>query len=91
MIDFREVLNHCNLYDLGFTGLPWTYDNMKKGDGNVRVRLDRVVASSGWMQRFANARLHHIVSARSDHCPILMEVEKDSTPTPPRSFRFKIM
>jgi hypothetical protein len=91
MIDFCEVLSQCNLHDLGFTGLPWMYDNMQKGDQNVRVRLDRAVASTGWMQRFPNARLHHIVSARSDHCPILLEVEKDSTPKPPCSFWYEIM
>jgi hypothetical protein len=41
MLDFREVLSHCDLYDIGFTGTPWTYDNKRQGDRNVKVRLDR--------------------------------------------------
>ena len=27
MMDFREVLSHCDLHDIGFSGLPWTYNN----------------------------------------------------------------
>jgi endonuclease/exonuclease/phosphatase (EEP) superfamily protein YafD len=27
MAKFRDVLTHCNLHDVGFSGLPWTYDN----------------------------------------------------------------
>jgi hypothetical protein len=48
MLDFREVLSHCDLHDVGFIRLPWTYDNNKKGERNIRVRLDRVVASPSW-------------------------------------------
>jgi hypothetical protein len=35
MMDFWEVLSHCDLHDIGFTGLPWTYDNKQAGDQNV--------------------------------------------------------
>ena len=31
MMDFREVLSHCDLHDLGFSGLPWTYNNNQGG------------------------------------------------------------
>ena len=48
MIDFREVLSHCDLHDLGFSGLPWTYNNNQGGNHNVRVRLDRSVANTAW-------------------------------------------
>jgi endonuclease/exonuclease/phosphatase family metal-dependent hydrolase len=41
---FRDVLFDCNLTDLGFTGVPYTYDNRRHGRANVRVRLDRAVA-----------------------------------------------
>jgi hypothetical protein len=30
MLEFREVLSHCDLHDLGFVGLPWTFDNKQK-------------------------------------------------------------
>jgi hypothetical protein len=45
MIDFREILGQCDLHDLGFVGMPWTYNNKQSGERNVRVHLDRVVAS----------------------------------------------
>ena len=45
MEDFREVLSQCDLHDLGFSGVPWTYNNKQEGERNVRVRLDRAVAS----------------------------------------------
>jgi hypothetical protein len=45
MLEFREVPSHCDLHDIGVTGLPWTYDNQQEGDRNVKVRLDRAVAS----------------------------------------------
>ena len=27
MANFSEILSGCNLFDLGFQGLPWTFDN----------------------------------------------------------------
>jgi exonuclease III len=75
MMDFREVLSHCDLYDIGFVGNPWTFDNKQKGDRNVRVRLDRAVASTEWSRMFPDHRLRHIASSRSDHCPILLSIE----------------
>lgn len=48
MATFREVLEDCGLVDLGFMGLPFTYDNVRDGDANVKVRLDREVADTNW-------------------------------------------
>jgi hypothetical protein len=45
MLDFREVLSHCDVHDLGFTGVPWTFDNKQAGGRNVKVRLDRARGS----------------------------------------------
>jgi exonuclease III len=85
MMDFREVLSHCDLHDIGFIGAPWTYDNKRKGDRNVKVRLDRAVATPAWSALFPEHRLRHIVSSRSDHCPILLSVDHVSNchPTVP--------
>jgi hypothetical protein len=77
MENFREVLSDCNIHDLGFTGLPWTYNNKQKGRNNVRVRLDRAVACPGWTDAFPHAQLKHLISSRSDHCPILLNCNTD--------------
>jgi hypothetical protein len=78
MLDFREVLSHCDLYDIGFTGTPWTYDNKQQGDRNVKVRLDRAVASPSWSALFPRMRLRHLSSSRSDHCPLLLAADMEN-------------
>jgi endonuclease/exonuclease/phosphatase family metal-dependent hydrolase len=81
MLDFREVLSHCDLHDLGYKGKPWTYDNKQDGIRNVRVRLDRVIASSDWSDIFPNNQVTHLTSSRSDHCPILFSLDGTSAGT----------
>jgi hypothetical protein len=76
MADFRDMLSFCNLFDLGFSGIPWTYDNKQKGPGNVRVRLDQAVARPAWSSYLPNNQVHHLVSSRSDHSPILLDLNK---------------
>jgi hypothetical protein len=46
MLAFRDVLETCELVDLGFTGPPYTYYNKRQGRKNVKVGLDRVVADN---------------------------------------------
>ena len=45
---YHDVLETCDLSHLGFSGVPCTYDNMRSGNANVRVRLDIAVAGLGW-------------------------------------------
>jgi hypothetical protein len=52
---FREVLFDCNLSDLGFSGMPYTYDNRRLGRANVKVRLDRAVACPQWRDLYADS------------------------------------
>lgn len=40
MVAFPDTLEVCELLDLGFAGLPYTYDNKREGNRNVKVRLD---------------------------------------------------
>jgi hypothetical protein len=77
MSNFREVLSECDLHDLGFIGTPWTYDNHRKGDNNVRVRLDRAVACPAWRDCYADTTVQHLTSPASDHCPVLVQLEQE--------------
>jgi hypothetical protein len=92
MLEFRETLSFCDLHDLGFTGMPWTFDNKQRGERNVKVRLDRAVASPEWSIRFPEAKVHHLVSSRSDHCPLLLSLSQVGE-TRPRSpiRRYEVM
>jgi hypothetical protein len=78
MQQFREVLRHCEMVDLGYKGLPWTYNNKQSGENNVRVRLDRAVAQPCWSKLFPGATVEHVVSSRSDHCPLLIRLGKNA-------------
>jgi hypothetical protein len=92
MFDFREVLSFCDLHDLGFQGLPWTYDNKQKGDRNVRVRLDRAVTSPSWSQWFLSAQVNHLITVSTDHCLILLNLVTGTSQAPARRIlRYEIM
>ncbi|KAK1678041.1 hypothetical protein QYE76_038889 [Lolium multiflorum] len=74
---FRDALNDCRLTDLGFAGVPYTFDNMRNGRANVKVRLDRAVATMDWRDMYADTRVQHLISPCSDHCPILVSLTKE--------------
>jgi hypothetical protein len=92
MLDFREILGHCDLHDLGFAGVLWTFNNNQEGDRNVRVRLDHAVVSASWSDRFPQVAVKHIASSRSDHPPILLELEGENVLNrAPQIRRYKVM
>jgi hypothetical protein len=92
MLDFGEALSFYDLHDLGFTGMPWTFDNKQRGDRNVKVRLDCAMASLEWSIRFPEAKVHHLVSSRSDHCPLLLSLSQvgETRPSSPIR-RYEVM
>jgi hypothetical protein len=68
----------CDLHDLGFTGQPWTFDNKQSTGKDVKVKLDRAVASLNWTVWFPAASLQHISLSRYDYCPIFLDVENEN-------------
>jgi hypothetical protein len=75
MEGFREVVDVCQLCDIGYKGLDWTFEKKVAGGHFVRVRLDRVFASASWCSCFPLASVHHLMAVKSDHCPILFSLE----------------
>jgi hypothetical protein len=92
MFDFREILSHCDLHDLGFSGLPWTYNNNQPGNRNVRVRLDRGVAYSEWSLLFPDAGTKHLGCVCSDHKMLLLSLaEEENQIRGHKPFHYEIM
>ncbi|CAO2184128.1 unnamed protein product [Urochloa humidicola] len=75
MEGFREAIRSCDLSDLGFNGLPYTWDNRQWGDRNVKVRLDRVLADERLLDRFDGSNVLHVQMASSDHCALLIKLQ----------------
>jgi hypothetical protein len=73
---FWEMVDVCGLSDLGYESRSWTYEKKVVGGSYCRVRLDRALATPEWSPRFPSAKVRHLISAASDHCPIAMEWER---------------
>jgi len=93
MQDFRDCLDFCGLKDLGFTGLPFTWCNMRFEGSLVWVRLDRALATADWILKFPSTRLHHLQGLSSDHKPLWLASDDVNFRfhRPLKPFRFEAM
>ena len=78
MAGFREAVDLCGLADIGYKGLDWTFEKRIAGGEFCRVRLDRALASASWSSLFPFASVRHLVSAKSDHSPIILFNDLDA-------------
>ena len=90
MDGFRDAVAICGLSDLGFTGLPYTWDNRQQGDQNIKVRLDRGLATTTFVDLFAEVNVKHIQTAESDHCCLLIECMNEARDPPRKKASFQI-
>lgn len=56
---FRNVARYCSLSDLGFSGSMFTWCNNRKGDQNIKEKLDRFLANDSWKSMYPSARVKH--------------------------------
>ncbi|CAM8905994.1 unnamed protein product [Rhodiola kirilowii] len=91
MENFRRVLDDCDLVDLGFVGYPFTYSNRRKGDAEVRARLDRAVATVDWRRLFPRVSVRHVQLHASDHQLLVLDTENKCIMRKQRLFRFEVM
>jgi hypothetical protein len=86
---FRDAIYFCELTDLGFSGIPFSFDNKRKGRANVKVWLDRVVSCPAWRYMFSDTRVKHLTSPCSDHRPLhvsIVQEERETHPKPRRHY-----
>jgi hypothetical protein len=91
MSAFRDALIVCELKDLGFQSVPFTYDNRRSGRANVKFRLDRALADDRWRDLFSDATIVHLVTPCLDHCPLLVRMMRDDFQPAHKCKRYEIM
>ncbi|KAA3469953.1 reverse transcriptase [Gossypium australe] len=87
MAAFREVLDECQLLDMGFQGTWFTWERGNLSETNIRERLDRGVANENWMHLFPKVTVCHLTHSISDHCPFFIHTDNEEQFR--RSPRFK--
>ena len=67
MEDFQAALEGCNLFDFGFQGYKFTWNNKGTSVANTREWLDRAVVNREWKEKFSASTLIHGFSHAFDH------------------------
>ncbi|CAM8994384.1 unnamed protein product [Rhodiola kirilowii] len=88
---FRETLLDCGLSDLGYKGTPFTFSNRRSGAGEMKARLDRMLANNAWRRLFPDAQVSHISATSSDHAIILLHSMVKARKSVNNCFRFEPM
>ena len=76
MMEFRSILLHCGLVDMGFQGNIFTWNNGRPREEFVQERLDRACATLEWRTMFPHTKVTHLQSTYSDHIPILINLSR---------------
>ncbi|XP_016499870.1 uncharacterized protein LOC107818377 [Nicotiana tabacum] len=86
---FRQVVEECELRDLGFTGSRFTWERHRNTRNWVCERLDRVLTTSQWVLLFPKAQVHHLEVANSDHSALFLSLGVSVIRYAPVPFRFE--
>lgn len=69
---FREAVGVCQLCDLGYIVLDWTFERKINNGEYCRVRLNRALAMTDWCSMFPMATIRHLHTVKSDHNLVLL-------------------
>ncbi|GAU49881.1 hypothetical protein TSUD_408200 [Trifolium subterraneum] len=86
---FRQAVSDCDLTDIPIEGHLFTWIKSRGTPHVIEERLDRVMASTSWLQLFPQARLSNLLASHSDQSPILLQCKPIIRTQINHSFRFE--
>lgn len=72
MEGFNRVIEKCGLRDLDIEGYKFTWERGRGTPNWVEEKLDRILASTDWLEMFDNAKGEAAETPVSDHLPIIL-------------------
>lgn len=73
--EFRKFFGNAGLIKLGYSGSRFTWCNIRMGAARVWERIDRVLATTDWLQRFSGYQVQYLSRMASNYCPILISTD----------------
>ena len=70
---FANVLDQCDLMDIGTIGTKFTWCRSVQGRRKMLKGLDRVLTNISWRHTFTEAFVETLCRVYSDHHPILLQ------------------
>lgn len=91
--DMCNMINYCQLIDLGFKGSKYTWLNkcFKQINALIFERLDSFLANDEWVQQYPYAQVNHLPQTHSDYYPLLLTLQPRRPLKQEQIFCFKIM
>ena len=84
----KECLNNCNMIDIGFSSPRFTWTNKREGQALIQERLDRFFINPSWCLLYLEARVMHLTTCHSDHCPVMLDMLPRTNTGRARPFKF---
>ncbi|KAK7250835.1 hypothetical protein RIF29_33553 [Crotalaria pallida] len=72
-VDFREMVIHCQLEDMNYSGCYYTWNNKQDGEDRILCKLDRVLVNMEWCRSWPDAHSEFLNCGVSDHSPMLIK------------------
>ena len=88
---FQECLNFCRMIDIGFSRTRFTWSNQRPLTHLIQERIDRVFVNAEWNDLFPEVSIQHLERAHSDHCPVLLCLNRSQDVKLPWPFQFQPM
>lgn len=64
---FRDAVSYCQLEEVYYEGLGFTWSNNREEGANIIERLNSFLASEDWMGLYPLSMVEHLSKRRSDH------------------------
>ncbi|KAK9928646.1 hypothetical protein M0R45_025770 [Rubus argutus] len=71
----REFLDANDLIELSSKGQNFTWSNNWSNDGLIKIKLDRGMVNTKWLERWPESSVFNSPCLASDHCPLIFDYD----------------